>query len=47
VFTDSVDQLFATAAQGASCIDTVEEWVGQYLFLNNVVTLTTIPIYHL
>lgn len=42
-----INSLFTSSARGASCLETIENWVGQYLFLNNTVTVTAAPIYHL
>lgn len=44
---EGINSLFTISARGASCLETIENWVGQYLFLNNTVTITAAPIYQL
>ena len=46
-YQESMSGLFNISSQGKCAIDVMEEWLNNYVYATESVSITTVPIYHL
>ena len=47
LLSDTVKKLIQDSAQGRACKDVIDEWLNKYAQINNTLSFSAIPIYHL